>query len=264
MYVHFPRSPVHPLTPDRVHFCPDGPLRGSSRVLPPGGLLLMQNAAFCGDLRLRPHHALSKARLPPSGCIPRNRLCSWAHDRVLHFANCRHSLYTSPTVRTRPPGGGLPASGSHTPFPLGSPAEVRDSWGGAVCDSRTCPGGDAARTGAQAPGVESRQTEPLEGREGTARGALGGAGSAGGRVRVPGRLPASRAGVPQATTQGRPGHLCGALRGGDVGLQGVRERGPGGAERAGCGIRGNGVRVHVWRSRPKASDLPSPEPLPSR
>ena len=105
--VHFPRSPVHPSDLGTCPFCPGGPLRGFT-----------QNAAFCGNLRFRPHHALSNARPPPSGCIPRNRLCSWAHDRVLHFANCRHSLYTSPTAK-RPPGGGLPASGNDTPLPLG-------------------------------------------------------------------------------------------------------------------------------------------------
>ena len=110
-----------PLTPERVHFCPGGPLWGFT-----------QNAAFCCNLRLRPHHALSNARSPPSGCIPRNRQCSWAHDRVLHFANCCHSLYTSPTVRTRPPGGGSPAPGNHTPLPRDRLQE-RVTAGEALC-----------------------------------------------------------------------------------------------------------------------------------
>ena len=143
------------------------PLTPTSAVmsLMTAGLLLMQNAALCCKLRLRPHHALSKARSPPSGCIPRKRLCSWAHDRVLHFATCRHSLYTSPTVRTRPAGRGLPVSGTTRRFPWDRlRRHVTD--GEALCATACRAQVETLHARAQAPGVESRQTEPFEGGRG--------------------------------------------------------------------------------------------------
>lgn len=50
----------------------------------------------------------------------------------------------------------------------------------------------------------------------------------------PGRFHARRAAVPQAGAQDGPGHLCGTLRGGDLGLHGLPVNRPSTAERTRC------------------------------
>ncbi len=130
--VHLLRSPVHPPSPGTCPFLsrrpparlvPGFPARGSA---PHAKCCILLQIAFA--TAPRPF----KGTVTVFGCVPRNRLCSWAHDRILHFATCRHSLYTSPTVRTRPPGGGLPASGKPHAAPpgiaCGGVPRVRRAW----------------------------------------------------------------------------------------------------------------------------------------